>query len=155
MRRMRRVLGIALLLLSVSAAGGFAAGGGSLRLGLEFGDPTAVIIIRPGAFNFKVGYDLRENGNLFVSADYRIISGYQLVDFLHFFLGLGAYMQIYFNGSTPLDLGMMIPVGLQVFLLDSVLELFVEVAPTVGFLPEISAFRHWLGYAGFTLRVGG
>jgi hypothetical protein len=144
------VLGIALILLTVAAFGAFAQKR-SFRLGLEFGNPTAVLIIRPGNFDFKVGYDLRANGNLFLSADYRIISGYQLIDFLHVFLAVGAYGQIFFN-PADFELGARIPVGLQVFLLDSVLELFVEAVPTVRFLPDIN-WGGLQGYVGFTVRI--
>ena len=128
MSKLSKVLGITLILLTLAALGAFAERG-TFRLGLEFGNPTAVIIIRPGNFDFKVGYDLRTNGNLFLSADYRIISGYQLIDFLHVFLGVGAYGQIFFDGVSPFELGARIPIGLQVFLLDSVLELFAEKPP--------------------------
>ena len=130
-----------------------AANRGSLRLGLEFGDPIAVLIIRPAPFDFKIGYDLQDNGWLFLSADYRIVSGYQLVDFVHLFLGVGAYTQIYFQQSDALELGLRIPFGLQVFLIDNVIELFLEVAPTVGFLPTIQAFPRWQGYFGFTILI--
>ena len=130
-----------------------AANRGSLRLGLEFGDPIAVLIIRPAPFDFKIGYDLQDNGWLFLSADYRIVSGYQLIDFVHLFLGVGAYTQIYFQQSDALELGLRIPFGLQVFLIDNVVELFLEVAPTVGFLPTIQAFPRWQGYFGFTILI--
>jgi hypothetical protein len=149
--KLTKVLGLTLILLTVAVFGAFAEEG-AIRLGLEFGNPTAVIIIRPGNFDFKVGYDLRADGNLFLSADYRIISGYQLVDFLHLFLGLGIYGQIFFGGAD-FEMGARIPIGLQMFLLDSVLELFAEVAPTVGFVPTIEAFPQWQGYVGFTVRV--
>lgn len=152
MNKLTKIFGITLILLTVTVAGLFAQKG-SVRLGLEFGNPTAVIIIRPGNFDFKIGYDLRESGNLFLSADYRVISGYQLVDFLHLFLGVGAYTQIFFDGVSPLEFGARIPIGLQVFLLNSVLELFAEVAPTVGLVPTITAFPQWQGFVGFTIRV--
>ena len=90
---------------------------------------------------------------MFLSADYRIVSGYQLIDFLHLFLGVGAYTQIYFQQSDALELGLRIPFGLQAFLVDNVIELFLEVAPTVGFLPTISAFPRWQGYFGFTILM--
>jgi len=126
---------------------------GGLRLGLEFGDPIAVLIIRPAPFDFKIGYDFGGNGWLFLSADYRIVSGYQVIDFLHLFLGVGAYTQIYFEQAGDLELGLRIPIGLQVFLVDSVIELFLEVAPTVGFMPTIQAFPRWQGYLGFTVLL--
>ena len=152
---MNRSLRILLLLLLLLAAVAFTASAkekGGLRLGLEFGNPNAVIIIRPEPFDFKIGYNFAEAVNLFLSADYRIISGVQIVDVLHFFLGLGAYVQLHFT-PTAVDFGARIPIGLQAFLIDNVLEIFLEVAPTVGFLPTIVAFPEWQGYVGFTILV--
>ena len=113
----------------------------------------AVLIIRPAPFDFKVGYDFGGNGWLFLSADYRILSGYQFIDFLYLFLGVGAYTQVFFQQTDALELGLRIPFGVQVFLVDNVIELFLEVAPTVGFLPTIQAFPRWQGYFGFTILV--
>jgi hypothetical protein len=143
---------VVLILLLVAVTATVSAQKRSLRLGLEFGDPLAVVIIRPAPFDFKVGYDFRDSGWLFLSGDYRIVSGYQLIDFLHMFLGLGAYIQIPFDDSD-LEFGLRIPVGLQVFLINNVLEVFLEVAPTVGFLPAIEAFPRWQGYIGFTILM--
>jgi hypothetical protein len=141
---------VCLATTSVSAAG---KGKGSLRLGLEFGEPLAVIIIRPAPFDFKIGYDFADNGWLFLSADYRIVSGFQLIDFLHLFLSAGVYTQIYFDRDDPVDFGLRVPVGLQVFLINNVLEIFLEVAPTIGFVPRIEAFPSWQGYIGFTVLI--
>ena len=152
MKRSRRVWAIVVVVLALAAAGASAKGSGGLRLGLEFGNPHAVIIIRPAPLDFRIGYSFTENGNLFFSVDYRIVNAYQIVDFLHFFLGVGAYAEIFFD-PTDFSLGARIPVGLQVFLIDNVLELFLEVAPTVGFLPALTAFPEWQGYLGFTIRV--
>ena len=153
MKRAFKLIVVLIVLFGVATATVSAADRGSLRLGLEFGDPIAVLIIRPAPFDFKIGYDLQDNGWLFLSADYRIVSGYQLVDFLHLFLGVGVYTQIYFQQTDALELGLRIPFGLQVFLIDNVIELFLEVAPTVGFLPTIQAFPRWQGYFGFTILV--
>ncbi len=153
MKRALKVVVVLFILFVVVTTTVSAADKGSLRLGLEFGDPMAVLIIRPAPFDFKIGYDLQDNGWLFLSADYRIVSGYPVIDFLHLFLGVGAYTQIYFQQADALQLGLRIPVGLQVFLIDNVIELFLEVAPTVGFLPTIQAFPRWQGYFGFTILV--
>jgi hypothetical protein len=152
-KRAFKIFAVLILLLAVGTASASAANRSSFRLGLEFGDPIAVLIIRPAPFDFKIGYDFGGNGWLFLSADYRIVSGYQVIDFVHLFLGVGAYTQIYFEDTDALELGLRIPVGLQVFLIDNVLELFLEVAPTVGFLPSIQAFPRWQGYLGFTILI--
>jgi len=152
MKHSLKVMTIIVVLLALGAVGASAKSKSSLRLGLEFGNPNAVIIIRPAPFDFKIGYNFTEAGNLFLSADYRIVSGYQIVDFLHFFLGVGVYTHIYFN-PADFGLGARIPLGLQAFLVDNVLELFLEVAPTVGFVPTITAFPEWQGYFGFTILI--
>lgn len=133
---------------------------GDLRLGLEFGNPTAVVIIRPAPFDFRVGYNFApDKENIFLSGDYRIISGHQLIDFLHLFLGVGIYTQVYFadrgDDQGQFDLGARLPFGLQAFLIKSTLELFVELAPTVEFLPtlQFNKFEGWHGYIGFTIRT--
>jgi hypothetical protein len=153
-KRAFKVVVVLIVLFVVATATVSAANKGSLRLGLEFGDPVAVLIIRPAPFDFKIGYSFEaDNPWLFLSADYRIVSGYQLIDFLHLFLGVGAYTQLPFQDLGTSQLGLRIPVGLQVFLINNVVELFVEVAPTVGFLPTIQAFPRWQGYFGFTILV--
>lgn len=153
MKHAGKVLIICIVLLAVATASVSASDKKGLRLGLEFGEPLAVIIIRPAPLDFKVGYDFRENAWLFLSADYRIVSGYQIIDFLHLFLGAGVYTQIYFGGEASFDLGLRIPVGVQAFLVDNVIELFVEVAPTVAFVPTIQFFPSWQGYVGFTILI--
>jgi hypothetical protein len=130
----------------------------ALRLGLEFGNPSAVLIIRPGPIDLKIGYNLSgvfgEGGGDFVhvSVDYRIIDGYQLIDFLHIFIGIGGYVQVYPDGGEQIRLGARIPVGLQAFLLKNTFEFFLEIVPTVRFLPDID-FDGFQGYLGFTIKV--
>jgi hypothetical protein len=139
----------------------------ALRLGLEFGNPTAVIIIRPEPFDIKIGYsfsDIFGTGNmnfLHISGDYRVIDSYRIVDFLHFFLSVGAYVQIYMaggdtpnEGDTDIYAGARIPIGLQAFLFKKTLEIFVEIAPVVDFIPAINFdIGRAQGYLGFTIRV--
>jgi hypothetical protein len=152
-RKSFKVVAVSLILLMCGVVGLSARE--SLRLGLEFGNPLAVVIVRPAPFDFRIGYSFDETDpTIFFSADYRIISGYQVIDFLHMFLSVGAYTQLYLdNPDHTLDLGARIPIGLQVFLLNTALEFFVEVAPTVNFVPSITAFEDFQGYVGFTIRL--
>lgn len=130
-----------------------------VRLGLEFGNPTGVIIVRLQPFDFKLGYDFTGLGSsdadsfVHISGDYRIIDSYHLIDFLSLFLGAGAYMQFLSGAEDDFVFGGRIPVGLQAFLFDGVLEVFLEIAPTVKFVPTITAFDDFQGYLGFTIPI--
>jgi hypothetical protein len=129
------------------------------RVGLEFGRPTGVLVIRPEPLDIKVGYDLDVGGGdekfIHVSADYRVLSSYHLVDFLSMFISAGGYLQFFTSEEVEdeLVLGGRIPVGLQVFFFDGVLEVFLEVAPTVSLFPSITAFDQWQGFLGFTVAI--
>ena len=139
--------------LAVAAAGNVSAQAGDFRVGLEFGQPSAVLIVRPAPLDFRLGYNFLSGAEfLFLSADYRIVDAVPIIDFVHLFLGVGAYTQ--FGATTPFQLGARVPVGLQVFLIDRTLEFFVEAAPTVQFVPTVAfnlaAIQGWVG---FTVRL--
>jgi hypothetical protein len=130
-----------------------------IRVGLEFGNPTGVLIIRPQPFDIKVGYDFTGVGGgdadsfIHISTDYRIVDSYHLIDFLSLFLGAGGYVQFLSGADDDFILGGRIPVGLQAFLIDGTLEIFLELAPTVKLVPTITAFDDFQGYLGFTLPI--
>ncbi len=142
----------------LAAAGGLSAE--PLRAGLEFGSPSGVIIIRPAPLDIKVGYDFSGIGSaaqsdfLHVSCDYRIIDQYPLVDFVSLFVSAGGYVQI-LTGDVQdnVVLGARLPVGVQAFLVDGTIEIFLEIVPTVKLLPTIIAFDDWQGFIGFTVPV--
>jgi hypothetical protein len=149
-----------LLLIAALGTGLFAVGAsnavaqsGDFRLGLEFGNPHAVLIVRPAPFDFRVGYNFTAGSEfLYLSADYRIVDALQIIDFVHLFLGVGAYAQ--FGATNPFQLGARVPFGLQVFLIDRTLEFFVEAAPVVQFVPSIGFnLASIQGWVGFTVRV--
>ena len=136
-----------------------------VRLGLEVGNPSTVLIIRPEPFDFKIGYSFSDFGQgsgsqgnfVHLSGDYRIVNSQPLIDFLSFFLGAGAYVQFHTESDADdsVVVGGRVPVGLQVYLLDGNVELFLELAPTVSFVPSLEAFGDWQGYLGFTIPFPG
>jgi hypothetical protein len=155
-KRAFKLVLILIVLFVVTTATVSAADRGSLRLGLEFfggtNVSTAVLIIRPAPFDIKVGYNFaQDNRAVYLSGDYRIISGYQLIEFLHLFLSVGAYVQIA-GDPDPFLAGLHVPVGLQVFLIDNVVEIFVELTPKIGLWPE-PTFDPWRGGVGFTVLI--
>jgi len=148
------------LFLAVASGGGLFAE--PMGVGLEFGNPSGVLVIRPAPFDIKIGYDFTGMGSqadgdfLHLSCDYRLIDRYALIDFLSLYLSAGGYLQI-LTGDTQdnIVLGGRLPVGLQAFLLDGTVEVFVELVPTVKFLPTIVAFDDWQGFVGFTVSLAG
>jgi hypothetical protein len=153
----KRVLVVSFALVLAAAALASADGLRGSRIGLEFGNPGGVLVYRPSNFDFKLGYNFADPKYGYLSADYRIISGYQLVDFLHFFLSVGGYGAVYTEDrggdEGTFDLGAHIPIGLQAFLFGPTVEIFAEVAPTVRFFPSIEAFQDFHGYIGFTILI--
>jgi len=156
---MKRYSVVALVCVMLIAVGSLASAR-QTRIGIEAGNPSVVLIVRPAPFDFKVGYDftgIATGGGsnfLHVSADVRLIDSYRLIDFLHIFLSLGAYTQLTFAESTvQLGFGARVPVGLQAFLLNGNIELFLEIVPTFDFYPSLKAFKQWQGFFGITLPL--
>ena len=149
---------LAVALLAAISAGAYAAE--PLRVGLEFGSPSGVIIVRPAPFDIKIGYDFTgvgsDSGSDFfhVSGDYRIIDQQPLIEFVSFYFGAGAYMQIMTgDADDTFVLGGRMPVGLQAFFVDGKIEVFLEIVPTLKLLPTIVAFEDWHGFVGVTVPV--
>ncbi len=146
------------LVLTAAAGPGFAE---PTRVGLEFGNPSGVIVIRPAPLDIKIGYDFtgvgsREGGDdyLQVSCDYRFLDRYPLADVLSLYVAGGGYVRILTAAAQDnVVLGGRLPVGLQVFVADGLVEVFVELVPTVTLLPTIVAFDDWQGFIGFTVPV--
>jgi len=152
MKRSLKVVTILMVLLAVGTAGAWAQAKAACAWGWSSAIRMPCSSSAPRLSTSRFGYNFAAPGYLFLSADYRIVSGYQIVDFLHFFLGVGACTIIQFEPGD-FSLGARIPLGVQVFLIDNVLELFLEVAPTVGFIPALVAFPEWQGFIGFTILI--
>ena len=156
MKRAFKVVVVLFVLFVVATTTVSAADKGSLRLGLEFNGGTdvsrAVLIIRPAPFDIKVGYNFAQaDSAVYLSGDYRIVSGYQLIDFLHLFISAGAFVEI---GGDPDAFvgGLHVPIGLQLFLVDNVIEIFAELIPAIPLFPSPD-FLPWRGGIGFTILV--
>ena len=94
--------------------------GGALSIKLDSIDPILGFGVRVDEDSFHMG----------VTADWWVYKE-PLVDAINLYLGPGGYVNLAVNGSTSVDLGLRIPVGLQMFPIDP-LELFIELAPKVG-----------------------
>ena len=77
---------------------------------------------------FGVGARFRDSSfNIGITADWWLYQT-NLVEMLDLYVGPGLYAAI---GSNVFDLGVRVPVGIHMFVIDP-LELFLEVAPAIG-----------------------
>ena len=127
------------------------------RVGLGFGLPNAVLVIRPVPWELKAGYDFTEgNEYIFASLDYRFVNSQPIVDNFHFSLGFGAYTRILVpNGeSAAFEGGFRLPVGVQYLIFADFLEFFFQISPGLDFYPKLALsdtpVQLW---AGFTFRA--
>ncbi len=116
--------------------GGFGTGG---MLSVKFDDSPVVLGVgaRFGSGWFNIG----------VTADWWLYET-NLVKMLDLYLGPGLYANI---GSGSFDVGVRIPVGLHIYVIDP-LELFLEIAPAIGVgLSPVVYFPSWgvQGAVGF------
>jgi hypothetical protein len=134
---------------------------GALRLGVEGGNPSLVLNIRPEPFDFKIGWNFQQStfGNgynfIHISGDYRIIDSYRLVDVVHFFLSLGVYCQLYTDSqnSSAFNFGPRLPIGISILLMNKMIELYAEYAFVLSVLPSFAWECRGQGYLGFSIKT--
>jgi hypothetical protein len=148
--RTAKVLVIAIALAVVVAASSF-----SLGLGLAYGlDPVGGLpqnVMFSAKFDqvpflLGVGASFQEPIRIGVTADWWMATG-NLVSFINYYIGPGVYAGI---GNGNFDIGLRIPVGINAYPIPE-LELFLEIAPAIGFLPTFPSvgvqgaigFRFW------------
>ena len=150
--KIRRILIVALLIASVSTPL-FAR---ETRLGLGFGLPNAVLVVRPVPWEIKAGYDFTSgNEYVFASLDYRFVNSQPIVDNLHFSLGFGAYTKILVpdDERASFEGGFRLPFGVQYLLFNNFLEFFFQISPGLDFYPKFAFSDQPVQlWAGFTIR---
>ncbi len=149
----KAVLFVAALLI-LTAAPVFAR---ETRVGLGFGLPNAVLVIRPVPWELKAGYDFTEGEEyVFASLDYRFVNSQPIVDNFHFTLGFGAYTRILVpEGDSPsFEGGFRLPIGVQYLVFNNFLEFFFQISPGLDFYPKLAISDKPVQlWAGFTLRA--
>jgi hypothetical protein len=158
---MKKVLVVVLVVLSLGAAGafaipsldGFAVGGeGSAYVigseGLLFsGHVTLQLPKLPVMFSFGVS----TRPAFGVTADYWIWHG-PAVSIYGWYAGMGGYVALTTVPATDVMLGVRFPVGFQAWLINDMLELYVQVTPAFG-LSLIPMAFDWKLQSGLGFRV--
>jgi len=133
---MKKILLVLVLFVSAGVSSAFAWGiGGAFNLGVtDSAIPGAALTVKPpnSSLVFGLGATLGSNVSVIgLTADYWAVNA-KLVDALNYYVGFGGYLTIVANdNNNALGLGGRIPVGLNIFPIKP-LELFLEVAPTIG-----------------------
>lgn len=132
MKRTLKVIIIAFVFLGLSSAVysiGIGASFGVNSLGDNPGTST-MLSLKLDQMPFLLGIGANSGGGGFVvgaTADWWFVNA-NLVNFINYYAGPGIYAAV---GSNTLDFGGRLPLGLNAFPLDF-LELFIEIAPTLG-----------------------
>ena len=152
---MKKILVVVFLIMLLASTGAFAkgtgwaiGGEGSLYFAGNGGLPTsAMFLFHIPKIPLMFGIGVSNPFSIGFTADYWFAHG-NLVSFLDWYAGVGAYLSVYTN-PTNFILGGRIPLGLQIWPLGQTLEIFVEVAPAVGVAFVPTAFEwHFQGAVG-------
>lgn len=145
---------ILVLVVLIAVCGTSVASAASWRLGIEGGNPSAVVILGFRPIDIKIGYNFMGDSQfLHVSGEYRVYEG-RLVEFLGWFISPGVYAQLFnAGGSATLGVGAKVGIGINAYLANGTLEFFAEIAPTLEFLPGIGIGFPGQGYFGVTVKM--
>lgn len=165
---MRKKLGILFFLVTIAGSANLF----SMGIGLQ-GNYNAGEFFAPGIavtfkldstpFYYAVNWRIEEKvQNIGVTADYWVLNKnlvYLANSPLNIFFGIGGFCNLTFNQNDGADafessLGLRVPVGVNMYLADGVIEPFVQVAPSFGlrFIPAIEADKvYWPISAGFRI----
>lgn len=158
------LLSLCLIILGLSPLLGFGIGvQGGGTLGSSIPGTNAMITFKPDNSNliFGLGADFSREIALGVSADYWFRND-PLGDIVYWYLGLGIYGGLRTGETTQFAIAARLPIGLNLFVFENFLELYLEGAPAIGVGTQIPAFgvqialglRLWFPeYTGRPLRT--
>jgi hypothetical protein len=137
---MKKKVLIVLLVLAMLGAGStvFARTGVGISAGLPIGPglpgSNLMLSLKLDSFPLLLGLGGQfTNGvRVGITADYWIANR-NLASVLNWYIAVGGYLGVsVVNETGSLDAGLRVPIGLNIFALARVLELFVEIAPAIG-----------------------
>ena len=141
-----KVIILVVVLLLFTVASTFATGvGGAFSF-----SPIGSSPYTGGALSFKIddwpliGIAASGSNNVFnigATADWWFVNE-NLTGPLNFYMGVGGYGRLSLGSPTDLDVGLRVPLGLNIFVLDP-LEIFLEFAPAAGISVNPFNFPSW------------
>lgn len=130
---MKKKLILLTLLVVIAAAPAFSFGiGGAFGLNLNGFGSSGLLSVKFDEFPavFGLGAHISSGGfRATITADWWLYQT-NLVEMLDLYVGPGLFVDL---GSNVFDLGVRVPVGIHMFVIDP-LELFLELAPALGFI---------------------
>lgn len=153
---MKKIVTMAALALFMVSVQGTALGvGGAFNLGIgSTVNPGGALTVKLDKSPWVFGASASGTSTSLrvgLTADYWMTSG-NLVDFLQYYIGPGAYSGMQLGSNSALDIGLRVPFGINAFLLNNSLELFLEVAPTAGIGMNPFQFPTWGVQSAFGFR---
>jgi hypothetical protein len=137
---MKKIIIVLVILLLITSVSAFSLGIG-LSTGLNVGQGMPSNLMLSAKFDqlpflLGIAVDFDDPFFLGATADFWAFNE-NLTGPINFYAGPGLYTAIQGGDPAQISLGARVPLGLNVFLLNF-FELFIEVAPTLGFLPEFN-----------------
>ncbi|HPS65901.1 MAG TPA: DUF3996 domain-containing protein [Ignavibacteria bacterium] len=156
MRQIKIFIALVIVIISITATSTFAQRSGT-GLGLMLGEPTGVNlkswISESSAFDVGLAWSFTHEGSLHIHADY-LYHNYNLINSdIPFYVGIGGRIKLHNTsegGKDDARLGVRVPVGLDFFIKDIPVDIFVEIAPIVDLTPSTEVtFNGGVGFRYF------
>ena len=132
-----------LILMNVSISFAQSSGTG---LGIMLGEPTGVNlkswISQSSAFDVGLAWSFTHEGSMHIHADY-LYHNYNLINSnIPFYVGIGGRIKLHNSedkSESDARIGVRVPIGLDFFVRDIPIDIFVEIAPIVDLSPSTEA----------------
>ena len=132
-----------LILMNVSISFAQSSGTG---LGIMLGEPTGVNlkswISQSSAFDVGLAWSFTHEGSMHIHADY-LYHNYNLISSnIPFYVGIGGRIKLHNSddkSESDARIGVRVPIGLDFFVRDIPIDIFVEIAPIVDLSPSTEA----------------
>ena len=132
-------------LMLMNASISFAQSSGT-GLGIMLGEPTGVNlkswISSSSAFDVGLAWSFTHEGSMHIHADY-LYHNYNLISSnIPFYVGIGGRIKLHNSedkSESDARIGVRVPIGLDFFVRDMPIDIFVEIAPIVDLSPSTEA----------------